>query len=58
MKSKVIGHRMGEFEGIIKESTYKKPADTGTKPIPEWKRRREFFNDDVYIDNLGKENGN
>jgi len=52
MKSKVIGHRMGEFEGTKRVEDYKKPKDIGTKPVPTWKLRRSFFNDDVNIDEL------
>ena len=50
MRNKVIGYTMGEFEGIKREDNYKKPKDIGTTPIPTWKKRREFFNDDVTIE--------
>jgi hypothetical protein len=41
MKNKVIGYRMGEFEGI-KRDEYIKPIDIGSKPVPNWKQNSKM----------------
>jgi hypothetical protein len=35
-RNKIIGHRIGVFEGEKREEEYKKPSDIGTTPLPKW----------------------
>jgi len=58
MKKTILSNRMGNFIAKqIEKNIETKPADIGTKPIPEFIRRRAFFEteEDINI-KLEKEN--
>ena len=40
-KSKVVSYKMGEFEGMKKETYEDDRKDIGTKPIPSFMKKNE-----------------
>jgi hypothetical protein len=52
MKRKILSYRVGTFEGEKRIDDYKQPSDIGTKPIPEFLKRRYYFKDEVNVDEV------